>query len=67
MAFADQRAELFDQARDFRGRDGIAFDHELVALGPNADVEEGFELPEVIVVRAEERRDARLGHRNLAH
>ena len=63
----DQPAELFDQARDFGGARRIAFDHELVALGADADVQEGFELPEVVVVRPEERRHARLGHRDLAH
>jgi hypothetical protein len=38
-----------------------------MALGADADIEEGFELPEIVVVGSEERRDARLGNCHLAH
>ena len=67
MAFVDERAELIDQARDLGRVRRIAFDDQLVALGPDADVEERFELPEVVVVGPEEGRHARLGHCYLAH
>ena len=62
MAFIDQPAELFDETRDFSGADRIAFDQQLVALGPDANVQEGFQLPEVVVVSPEQGRHARLGH-----
>ena len=67
MARIDQLTELFDQARNFGGAARIAFDQQLVALGADADVQEGFKLPEVVIVRAEERRNARLGHCHFAH
>ena len=46
---------------------GIALDHQLVALGSDADVEEGFELAEVVVVRAKKRGHPRFRHRHLPH
>ena len=61
VAFLHQAAQLFDEARDARGAAGIAFDHELMALGADADVEEGFELAQVVVVRAEKRGHAASG------
>ena len=45
---------------------GCALDQQFVALRPDADVQEGFELPEVLVVGPEEGRHARLGHRDAA-
>ena len=47
VALPDQDAQLLDQVRDLGGISRITFDHELVALGSNADVEEGLELAEV--------------------
>ena len=67
MALIDQPAELFDEARDFGGAARIAFDQELVALGSDANVQEGFQLPEVVVVGPEQGRHARLGHCYFAH
>ena len=53
--------------RATRGAAGIAFHHELMPLGADADVEEGFELAQVVVVGPEKRGHARFGHRHLAH
>src|SRR3990170_3324485 len=41
--------------------------HELMALGTDADVEEGLELAQVVVVSPEQRGHASLGNRHLAH
>ena len=67
MTFADQAAKLFHEPRHARGAVRIALDHQIVALRTDADVEEGFELAEVIVEGAEERRDAGFRNRNLPH
>ena len=67
VALLHEAAELFDEARHARRAAGIALDHQLVALGADADVEEGFELAQVVVVSPEERGHACLGYRHLAH
>ena len=66
MALLDECAELLHQLRDARGVVGLAFDDQLVALGPDADVQKRFEVAQVFVVGPEERLDARLGDGNLA-
>jgi len=43
---------------------GGALDHEVVALGADADVEQRFEVLEVLVVGAEQRLDPFLGNGN---
>ena len=67
MAFIDQPAELLDKSRDFGGAARIAFDQQLVALGSDANVQKGLQLPEVVVVGPEQGRHARLGHCYFTH
>jgi hypothetical protein len=67
VALLNQLAELFDEARDFRSTDRITFDQEFMALGANADVQEGLKLPQVVVVSPEQRVDAGFGNHDLAH
>ena len=62
----EQLGQLIDQGHSISDRD-VKTAAQLVALSADADVEEGFELPEVFIVRAEKRRDAGLGHCDLAH
>jgi hypothetical protein len=66
VALLDQGAELPDQTRDPGGVVGLAFDDELVPLGPNLDVEERFEVAEVFVIRPEEGLDAGLRDGDLS-
>ena len=55
-----------------RRRDGhvqrrIALDHQIVALGTDADVEEGFELAQVFIEGAEQGGNPGFRHGDLAH
>src|SRR4029078_11726256 len=64
VAVAHQRRELaHDPVHAVEARGG-AFDHEVAALRADADVEQRFEVLEVLVVRAEERFDPFLGNGN---
>ena len=67
VAFLHQAAQLFDEARHARRAAGIAFHHELMPLGADADVEEGFELAQVVVVGPEKRGHTCFRYRHLAH
>ena len=65
MPLFHQRAELGDELRDARRVVRLPFDNQIVALGPDLDVQQGFEVAEVFIVRAEQRLDGGLRNRNL--
>ena len=50
MAFGEQGADLLDEPRDFARVVGIAFDQQIVPLRPDANVEQVFEVPQVVVI-----------------
>ena len=62
VAVAHQRRQLADDAVDVLGPGRLAVHEQLVALRADADVEERFEVLEVLVVGAEQRLDAFLGN-----
>ena len=66
MSFGDERADLFDQTRDFRGVVGLTLDEQIVALRSDADVQEAFEVAEIVVVGPEERGEPVLTDGNAA-
>ena len=59
-------ADLIDQLRDACRVLRVAVDDELVALRPDLDVEQRFEVAEVFVVGPEEGLDGGLRDRDLA-
>ena len=67
VAVANQRRQLIDHAIDLIEIRGLAFDQEIVAVRADADVEERFEVLEILVVRAEQRLDPFLGDSNAFH
>jgi hypothetical protein len=66
VSFGDQRADLFDQAGDLARVVGLALDEQIVALRSNADVQEAFEVAEIVVVGPEERGEPVLTDGNAA-
>jgi hypothetical protein len=66
MPLGDQAANLLDEPRDRAGVLGIAFDEEIMALGPDADMEQVFEVSQVVVVSPEERGKPVLADGNAA-
>jgi hypothetical protein len=66
VSFSDERADLFDQAGDFPRVFGLALDEQIVALRSNADVQEAFEVAEIVVVGPEERGEAVLADGDTA-
>ena len=67
VAFGHQRFQLLEDALDALLRRLLAFDDELVALGPDRDAEKRLDVLEVAVVRAVQRLDAFLRQGNLLH
>jgi hypothetical protein len=65
VALVDERSHLVDQAADLGGVLRVALNDELVALGPDLDVQERLQVPQVFVVGAEERFECGLGNGNL--
>ena len=61
VAVAHQRRQLADDAVDAVEIRGVALDQQVVALRADADVEERFEVLEVLVVGAEQRFDPFFG------
>ena len=66
VSFGDERADLFDQASDFSRVVGFTLDEQIVALRSNADVQEAFEVAEIVVVGPEERGEPVLADGNAA-
>jgi len=66
MSFGDERANLLDQSGDLTRVFGLPLDEQIVALRSNADVEEPFEVAEIVVVGPEERGEAVLSDGNAA-
>jgi hypothetical protein len=66
VSFADERADLIDEARHLGCIFRIAFGDQFVALRPYADVEKRFEMAEILVVCPEEGLDSRLGDGDLS-
>jgi hypothetical protein len=65
VAFLDQPGKLLDEARDARRIRGLSFHEEVVSLRSNANVEQGLEIADVVVVGADEGFQGRLGNGNL--
>jgi hypothetical protein len=66
VAVGNQPADLLDESRDPGGVLGIAFDEQLMALGADADVQQGLEVSQVVVVGPEERGEPVLVDGNAA-
>jgi hypothetical protein len=66
VAVGDQPADLLHEARDRVGVLGVAFDEEIVPLRADADVQQAFEVSQVVVVGPEERREAVLADGDTA-
>jgi hypothetical protein len=64
VAVVQQAAHLPDPLFDPGGVARLAVDEQLVALRPDLHIEQRFDVPKILVVRAKERADARFGHRN---
>ena len=58
---------MIDHALHFVDVRGLAVDEQTVAVSLDADVEQRFEVAEILVVGAEEGFDTFIGHSNLAH
>ena len=58
VALGDQPANLLDETRDRAGVFGITFDEQLVALRADADIQQSFEVSQVVVVGSEERGES---------
>jgi hypothetical protein len=58
VALGDQGADLLDEPRHGVGVLSVALDEQIVALRSNADVQEAFEVAEIVVVGPEERGQA---------
>ena len=67
VAVAHQRRQLTDHAVHFVEVGRLALDEQLVPLGADADVEERFEMFEVLVVGAKERFDPLFGDGDAFH
>jgi hypothetical protein len=66
VALGDQPANLLDETRDRAGIFGITFDEQLVALRADADIQQSFEVSQVVVVGSEERGEPVLVDGNAA-
>jgi hypothetical protein len=66
VAFSDEGADLFDESRHLARILGLTFDEQIVALRSNADVQEAFEVAEIVVVGPEERGKAVLADGDAA-
>jgi len=66
VPFGDEAANLLDEPRDRAGVVGLALDEQVVPLGANADVQQAFEVSQVVVVGPEDRGQAVLGDGNAA-
>ena len=67
VAVAQQRRQLPDDALDLVEAGAVAVHEQLVALRADADVEERFEMFEVLVVRAEQGFDPLFGDGHAFH
>ena len=67
MPLVHERRQLFDQVGDTGGIFRLALDQQVAALRADTDVEQRFEIAEVIVVRPDEGFQGGLGDRDLAH
>ena len=65
VAFLDQAGQLLDEARHARRVRRLSFHQEVISLRSNANVEQGLEVAEVVVVGADEGFQGRLRNGNL--
>jgi hypothetical protein len=66
VALGDQRADLLDESGNLARVLRLALDEQIVTLRTNADVQEAFEVAEIVVVGPEERGEAVLTDGNAA-
>jgi hypothetical protein len=55
VALGDQAADLLDEAGDTGGVLGFSVDEQIMTLGTDADVQQAFEVSQVVVVGPEKR------------
>jgi len=58
VARGNEPANLFDETGDGAGVTGLALDEQVVSLRADADVQQAFEMPQVVVVGPEDRGQA---------
>ena len=66
MALGNQSADLLDEASHGTRVLGIALDKQIVPLRADADIQQAFEVSQVVVVSPEERGEAVLADGNAA-